>query len=182
MNGFGWSKTPLKLVFILIAAVVINSALIEGIKVMLMFDPADSLDPANLSSVDSCYEGFDLIDTYVDKDESYIPFDNYFTFHLLKNAGGEKRLAVVEHHFLLPQARYREDLSTAVPEFAYNQAPVFSKDAGLMGYSCTLAPDGTIEAVSSYGESGFPVYILLIPMLIAEYIGYIFLFRKEEIA
>lgn len=174
-------KMPLKLVFILIAAVAVNLVILEGIKIMLLFDPADSLNPENPASLDSRYEGCSLIDTYVDKDEYYIPWDNYFTFHLLENPGGERLLAVVEHHFLLPKARYLEDLSTTVPEFASNQVPTFHASSGQMGYRCTLAPDGTMETVHSYGENGISVWILLVPMLIVEYIGFIFLFRREEI-
>lgn len=175
-------KMPLKLVLILIAAVVMNLVLIEGLKVMLMFDHADNLNPANLASIDSRYEGCTLLDSYIDKDEYYIPMDNYFSFHLLENAGGERMLAVVENHFLFSRARYREDLSTTVPEFASNQVPVFGESSGQMGYTCTLAPDRTIEEAHSYGENGIPNYILLVPLLIAEYLGFIFLFRREEIA
>ena len=174
-------KMPLKLVFILIAALAVNLMFIEGIKVMLMFDHADKLNPANLAAIDSRYEGCSLIDTYVDKDETHMPWDNYFIFHLLKNAGGERLMAVVEHHFFFPHARYREDLSTSVPTFASNQHPIFGESSGQMGYTCILAPDGTIEAAHSYGESSLPIYLLLIPLLIVEYIGFIFLFRRDEI-
>lgn len=175
-------KMPLKLVLILIVAVAVNLAIVEGIKVMLLFDHEDNLTPASLASIDSRYEGCTLLDSYIDKDEYYIPLDNYFSFHLLENAGGERLLAVVEHHFLLPHTRYREDLSMAVPSFGSNESWVFGTDSGQLGYTCTLAPDRTIEEAHSYGENGIPNYILLVPLLIAEYLGFIFLFRREEIA
>lgn len=174
-------KMPLKLVFIIIAAVAVNLILIEGLKVMLMFDHGDKLNQADLAAIDSRYEGYSLIDTYVDKDETHMPWDSYYIFHLLKNADGERLLAVMEHHFFLPLTRYRADLSTAVPVFESNQNPVFGEHSGQMGYTCTLSPDGTIEAAHSYGENALSIYILLIPLLIVEYIGFIFLFRREEI-
>lgn len=174
-------KMPLKLVFILIAAVAVNLILIEGIKVMLVFDHGDKLNQADLATIDSRYEGCSLIDTYVDKNETHMPWDNYFIFHLLRNADGERLLAVMEHHFFLPRTRYRADLSTTVPTFASNQNPLFGESSGQMGYTCILASDGTIESAHSYGESNMSIYLLLIPLLIVEYIGFIFLFRREEI-
>ena len=175
-------KMPLKPVFILIAAVAVNLMIIESFKVLLIFDHADNLNPVNLAAIDSRYEGCTLLDSYVDKDESYVPWNNYFSFHLLENAEGERLLAVVENHFLFPRARYREDLSMAVPSFGSNEPWVFGTDSGQLGYTCTLAPDRTIEEAHSYGENGIPNYILLVPLLIAEYLGFIFLFRREEIA
>lgn len=174
-------KMPLKMVMILIVAVAVNLVIIEGIKVMLLFDHEDSLNPAFLASIDSRYQDYTLVDSYVDKDESYIPGDNYYSFHLLENAGGERLLAVMEHHFILPRTRYRADLSTTVPTFASNQNPLFAESSGQMGYTCILASDGTIESAHSYGESNMSIYLLLIPLLIVEYIGFIFLFRREEI-
>ena len=175
-------KLPLKLVFILLAAILVNTTLIESIHVMLNFDRMDSTAEAYLADADSRYQGCTLIDTYVDKDESYIPWDNYFTFHLVENAKGERLLAVVENHFLLSQARYREDLSREVPSFPPNQVPAFSADSGQMGYICTLAPDGSIGEAHTHGETGLNMPIILVPLLIAEYIAYILLFRREEIA
>lgn len=175
------SKVPLKLVLILMAAVAANLMLIESFKVLLLFDHADNLDAAKLSAVDGRYEGCTLVDSFVDKDESYIPWDNYFTFHLLENTEGDRLLAVVENHFLFPRARYRDDLSATVPVFDTNQLPVFGESSGQMGYTCTLAPDGTIESAHIHGQSVGSTPLLLVPMLIAEYIGFVLLFRRDEI-
>lgn len=180
-SEYGRSKMPLKLVLILMAAVAVNLMIIEGFKALLIFDHADNLDTAQLSSIDSRYEDCILIDTYVDKDENHLPWENYFTFHLLENNQGERFLAVIENHFLFPRARYWEKFSVSVPEFASNEAPVFGEYSRNMGYSCMLAPDGTIESAHVHGQKGFGVSLLLVPMLIAEYVGFVFLFRKEEI-
>ena len=90
---------PLKLVFILMAAVAVNLMLIESFKILLLFDHADNLEAANLAAIDSRYANCTVIDTYTDKDENTPFWENYFTFHLLETANGERLLAVVENHF-----------------------------------------------------------------------------------
>jgi hypothetical protein len=177
----GWgeyarSKIPLKLVFILMAAVAVNLMLIESFKLLILFDPADTLNPVGL---DSRYAGSTLIDTYVDKDESTPPFENYHTLYLLENPDGERQVAVVENHFLFSRYRYRKNLSLDVPEFASNEVPVFGTNALKSNISCCLAPDGTIESANVRVEPGFPY--LLVFLIIAEYLAFIFLFRRDEI-
>lgn len=180
-SEYGRSKMPLKLVLILMAAVAVNLMIIESFRVLLIFDHAKDLDTANLAALDSRYDGCTVVDTYVDKDENSLPWENYFTFHLLKNSRDEKFLAVIENHFLFPRARYRDELSMAVPEFASNEAPVFGEYFRNLGYNCMLAQDGTIEYAHVHGQNGPNIALLLVPMLIVEYIGFIFLFRREEI-
>jgi hypothetical protein len=178
---YGRSIMPLKLVFILMAAVAVNLMLIESFKVLLLFDHADNLEAVNLAAIDSRYANCTVIDTYTDKDENTPFWENHFTFHLLENAHGERLLAVVENHFLFPRARYWENLSAEVPSFASNEAPVFGGNSGSMGYTCTLAPDRTIQQAHAHGQSGLSSPLLLTVMLIVEYISFIFLFRREEI-
>ena len=177
----GWgeytrSKIPLKLVFILMAAVAVNLMLIEGFKLLLFFDSTENLDPARL---DSRYAGSTLIDTYVDKDESTPPFVNYHTLYLLEAPDGSRQVAVVENHFLFSRYRYRENLSLEVPEFASNEVPVFGTNTIKSNVSCYLAPDGTIESASVQTDVGFPY--LLVFLIVAEYLAYVFLFRRDEL-
>ncbi len=178
----GWgeytrSKIPLKLVFILMAAVAVNLMLIESFKLLILFDPADTLDPVGL---DGRFADCTLIDTYVDKDESTPPFENYHTIYLLENPDGERQLAVVENHFLFSRYRYREALSIPVPEFASNEPPVFGEYTPMKSnISCYLAQDGTIESANVLVEPGFP--FLLVFLIVAEYLAFVFLFRRDEI-
>lgn len=171
------SKIPLKLVFILMAAVAVNLTLIESFKLLILFDPADTLNPVGL---DSRYAGSTLIDTYVDKDESTPPFENYHTIYLLEHPDGQRQLAVVENHFLFSRYRYREHLSIPVPEFAANESPVFGEYTPMKSnISCYLAQDGTIESAQVLVERRFPY--LLVFLIIVEYLAFIFLFRRDEI-
>ena len=174
-------RMPMKLVLILIIAVAVNTLIIESFFLMLKFEDADTLDAEYLSILDSPYGDCTLVDTFVDLDEYSIPWDNHFTFHLLENDAGRRMLVVVENHFLLPRIRYREDLSMAVPSFGSNEVPVFGTDSGQLGYICTLARDGTIEEAHAHGQTGPHHMLFLIPLLIVEYIAFIFLFRREEI-
>ena len=177
----GWSeytrsKIPLKLVFILMAAVAVNLMLIESFKLLILFDPADTLNPVGL---DSRYAGSTLIDTYVDKDESTPPFENYHTIYLLEHPDGQRQLAVVENHFLFSRYRYREYLSISVPEFASNESPIFGTNILHANVSCLLAQDGTIESANVRVDARFPY--LLVFLIIAEYLAFIFLFRRDEL-
>ena len=177
----GWgeyarSKIPLKLVFILMTAVAVNLMLIEGFKLLLFFDPSETLEP---TALDIRYAGSTLIDTYVDKDESTPPFVNYHTLYLLENPDGSRHLAVVENHFLFSRYRFQEKLSTDVPEFASNESPIFGTNILHANVSCLLGQDGTIESANVRVDARFPY--LLVFLIIAEYLAFIFLFRRDEI-
>lgn len=178
-SEYGLSKMPLKLVLIFMAAVIVNTMIIESFRVLLLFDYGKSPDTTQLTEQIPRYEGFTVLDSYLDDDESRPPWENSFTVYLLEGPDGSRELAVVENHVLFTRHRYLEDLSIPVPEDSQTQ--VYGHNSPSAHYSCVLAPDGTIESAHVYADRALGTPILLVIMLIVEYVAFIWLFRRDEI-
>lgn len=179
----GWSeyarsKVPLKLVFLLMAAVLVNSLIIEGFKLMTAFRYSAPIDSAVLAQMNEAYENCTILDSYEDSSDSPI-WEGHSTAYLLKTEDGETKVAAVEKHFLFDRYRYWEKFSADVPILEGRQAV----SSGTLYHQAVywITDSSTIESFSMGQNYGPGLSLLLIPMIIIEYLGYIFLFKRHEL-
>ena len=62
MNGFAWSKTPLKLLIILLLAGAINFGLVLGLQMAFGFRASGPIDVSTLAQLDETYQGCEILD------------------------------------------------------------------------------------------------------------------------
>lgn len=177
----GWgeyarSKMPLKLVIILISAIAANLMLIEGVTLLLAYDHSGPIDTDALTGMNRSYENATVLDTFRQENENDPPWYNSFTGCLLQTSQGEHKLAVVEHHFLFDRSRYREDLSCD----ADLDLPMLSATGKGQALTCGIT-NSSIEwlYVSRGSNSGLP--LILVPLLIVEYLAFVWFFKRDEI-
>ena len=180
----GWSeyarsKTPLKLVFLLMAAVLANSIIIGGLRIMWLYDYTDPID---LSQMNEAYKNAVILDTTQDDDSGNLLWEDTHTAYLLETEDGQRKLAFVDKHFLLDRYRYLEKFSVDVPHIPeqedwqsvvsgpiHHQALVWIRDLS------------NIDSFSMGQNYGPNIYLALIPMIVIEYLAYCFLFKRDEL-
>lgn len=179
----GWSeyarsKMPLKLVFILMAAVLVNSLFIEGFELMTQYRYTGPIDSTVLAQMNEEYENSTILDNFEDSTQGYL-WDGIYTAYLLETPEGETKLAAVEKHFLFDRYRYLEKFSTDVP----NQEGRQSLIPGSIYHQALywVTDSSFIESFSMGQNHGPGIHLALIPMIIIEYLAYIFLFRRDEL-
>ena len=180
----GWgeyarSKMPLKLVFILLAAIAVNLAILEGVTLLVSYNHGGPVDLEALAEMNSSYENCTLLDSFQADNENNPPWYNGYTAYLLQTESGDTKLAVVETHFLFDRHRLREDLSCDVPQAEGEQNLSASGKGQLM--TCGVTDHAGISwfHVNRSRNQGIP--ILLLAMIVAEYIAYCLLFKRDEI-
>ena len=177
----GWgeyarSKVPLKLVFILMAAVLVNSLIVEVFRLMYLYDYKDPID---LSLMNESYKNAVILDTARDDDATIPLWEGKCTAYLLETEDGELKFAIVEKHFLLDRYRYLEKFSADVPRQEGRQ----SVQTGTLHHQagCWIVDNAHIEYFNMGQNYGPKTQLLLIPMIIVEYLAYCYLFKREEL-
>lgn len=98
MNGFDWSKTPLKLLFILFLAGAINFGLVLGLQMAFRYRTAGPVEEATLAQMDEAYKDCEILD------QRQISGSNFY-ISLVKKPEGSLHLVTLQKHYLLD--RYR---------------------------------------------------------------------------
>ena len=98
MNGFGWSKTPLKLLIILFLAGSINFGLILGLQMVFSYRTSGSMNEAKLAQLDDIWQDCKILD------QRQISGSNFYIC-LVEKADGSLHLVTLQKHYLLN--RYR---------------------------------------------------------------------------
>ncbi len=183
----GWSeyarsKTPLKLVFILIAAILVNSIIIEGIRLISLYDYKAPIDITVLSQMNGEYENAVILDTAQDDAEANPLWEDSHTAYLLETESGERKLAIVDKHFLFDRYRYLKKFSVDVPHIP-EQEDWQSVTSGTLHHQALIwiRDWSTIESFSMGQNYGPGIYLALIPMILVEYLAYIFIFKRDEL-
>lgn len=179
----GWgeyarSKMPLKLVFILIAAVAVNMLIIGAFELLLHYRYTGPVDTAVLARMSSEYENCTILDSYTD--DTQVPlWEGTHTAYLLETENGETKLAAVEKHFLFNRYRYWEEFSTDVPKQEGRQSLI---PGDLYHQALYWINDNSVIESFSMGQNYGPgISLVLIPMIIIEYLAFIFVFRRDEL-
>ena len=98
MHGFGWSKTPLKLLIILFLAGSINFGLILGLQMAFSYTVKGPVDESKLAQMEEAWQDCELLD------QRQISGSNFY-ISLVKKADGSLHLVTLQKHYLLD--RYR---------------------------------------------------------------------------
>ena len=98
MNGFGWSKTPLKLLIILFLTGSINFGLILGLQMVFSYRTSGSMNEAKLAQLDDTWQNCEILD------QRQISGSNFY-ISLVKKPEGSLHLVTHQKHYLLD--RYR---------------------------------------------------------------------------
>lgn len=179
----GWSeyarsKVPLKLVFILMAAVAVNMLIIGGFGLLLHYRYTGPVDSTVLAKMNSVYENCTILDSHTDDTPSPL-WEGQSTAYLLETETGETKLATVEMHFLFNRYRYWEKFSADVPK----QEGLQPVSPGTLYHQalCWISDNRIIESFSKGQNYGPGISLVLIPMIIIEYLAFVFIFRRDEI-
>ena len=180
----GWSeyarsKVPLKLVFLLMAAVLVNSLIIEGFKLAFQFRYEEPVDLTVLAEMNEAYQNCTILDIKEYSAKEHTPWDLDYTAYLLETENGDMQVAVVAKHLLFDRYRYFEKFSGIVPRseglHAVTQGNSFQQ-------AVFWITDGTSIDEFHIGQNYGPnISLAIIPMIIVEYIAYCLLFKREEL-
>ena len=180
----GWSeyarsKIPLKLVFIVMAAVLVNFLIVEGFVLALQFRYKEPIDLAVLAEMNEEYENCTLLDTAVYSAKEHSLWGMDYTAYLLENEKGEIKVAVVAKHLLFDRYRYFEKFSGDVPiqegVNAVTQGTNYHQAVFWLSNSVSI---GEFHIGQNYGPTSS---LIIIPMIIVEYVGYCLLFKRDEL-
>ena len=177
-NEYARSKTPLKLVFLLIAAVLINALIIECFRIASLYKYAPPIDSAVLSQMNEEFENAVILDSM--QDQSAHPlWEGDCTAYLLETESNNVKLAVVQKHFLLDRYRYMDKFTADVHAGEGMNAPI----SGTTYHQalCWINDGTSIESFNMGQNYGPTAFLAIIPMIIAEYIAYCLLFKREEL-
>lgn len=92
--SFAWSKTPLKMMLILILAFVINFGLILGVQALLSYRVSGPVDEATLAQLDKRYDGCTIL---THKEIEYQDLHIY----LVRQPDDSTHLITLRKHYLL---------------------------------------------------------------------------------
>ena len=179
----GWSeyarsKTPLKLVVLLMAAVLVNGLLVECIRIASLYTYDAPIDIAVLAQMDNTFQNATILDQR-QNESAHILWEGEYIAYLLKTESNDVKLAVVQKHFLLDRYRYMDKFTADVPTAEGMNAPI----SGTLHHQalCWINDGTTIESFHMGQNYGPKIHLLLIPMIIAEYVAYCLLFKREEL-
>lgn len=177
-NEYARSKTPLKLVFLLMAAILVNGLIVECTRIATLYTYDGPVDIAVLAQMDEAFDGATILDQR--QNESVHPLWNgEYTAYLLETKSNDVKLAIVEKHFLLDRYRYMEKFTADVPAGEGMSAPI----SGTTYHQalCWIIDGTAFESFHMGQNYGPTVFLAIIPMIIAEYIAYCLLFKREEL-
>ncbi len=185
----GWgeyarSKTPLKLVFITMAAVAVNLVIIWAFQVMLTYRYAGPIDEAMLASMDSQFANCTIVDIEQESGEdSDPPWYNTHRAVLVNTADGSQKFLLLEKALGVDRWRCLDKATADVPIVPGEQY-LSSGDIITVGAHYDIVDNADIthfsSSTSTSGNNKTAFFILL-PMLIVEYLAYCFLFKREEL-
>lgn len=181
MGGYGWSKMPLKLLFILILAFAINFGLVLGIQLAVSYRIEGSIDEALLSRLDESLSGCEI------QDHKEIENTNLHIF-LVKRPDGSARFVLFRKHYLLDRYRYLEKACQDAPEngdalwlkAGVTQVEVMISDKTFDGL-LRIKSDSAYNIRHAGEQFRNLMFFSCTGLCILEFIAWCLLFRREEI-
>ena len=182
MKGFAWSKTPLKLLLILIVAGAVNFGLIFGIQLITSYRLEGPVDEALLAGVDSRWENCEI------QDHKEIHHSNLHVY-LVRLSDGSAEFVTLRKHYLIDRYRLMEKACQKAPvsgeaiwlKAGVSQFEVQVSDKTFNGLMRLESHASTF--VQDAGQQFRNQMILSIAGLcILELAVWCLVFRKEEIA
>ena len=179
----GWgeyarSRMSVRMVLLFWVVVFVNLCIIEGFKLMLHFEYTAPIDVTVLAQMNEEYEGATILDTFLDDDKLHL-WDSDHTAYLLETPEGQRKMVVVEKHFLLDRYRYWDTFSADVP-IQEGLQPVSPGTLYQQAYAWII-DSSEFESFHVGQNYGPGVTLLLIPMIILEFLAYCFLFKREDL-
>lgn len=182
MNGFAWSKTPLKLLIILLLAGAINFVFILGLQITFSYRTAGSVEEATLAKLDETYQDCKILD------QRQVSGSNFYIF-LVKKQDDTLQLVTFRKHYLLDRYRLMDKACQSVSQATENitlKAGITQIQLSVMENNQAggfyIWPEGT-GVMNPPGQQFRNQMILSISGLyVLELALWCLLFRKEEIA
>ena len=177
-NEYARSKTPLKLVFLLMAAVLVNGLIVECIRIAFLYTYDAPVDIAVLSRMDETFEGATILDQRQDESVNTL-WEGKYTAYLLETESKEVKLAIVQKHLLLDRYRYMDKFTVDVPPVEGMSSP----RSGILHHQalCWITDGKTFASFNMGQNYGPKATLAIIPMIIVEYLAYCLLFKREEL-
>lgn len=182
MNGFAWSKTPLKLLIILLLAGAINFGLVLGLQMTFGFRASGPIDVSTLAQLDETYQGCEILD------QRQVSGSNFYIF-LVRKQDDTLQLVTFRKHYLLDRYRLMDKACQSVSQATENitlKAGITQIQLSVMENNQTggfyVRPEGT-GVINPPGQQFRNQMLLSISGLyVLELALWCLLFRKEEIA
>ncbi len=182
MNGFAWSKAPLKLLIILFLAGAINFVFLLGLQMVFRYRTAGPVEEATLVQLDESYQNCEILD------QRQISGSSFHIF-LVRKADDTLQLVTFQKHHLLDRYRLIENACQSVSQFGESihlKAGITQIQISVQKNNQTgglyIKPEGT-GVINPPGQQFRNQMILSITGLcILELTVWCLLFRKEEIA
>ena len=179
--SFAWSKTPLKMMLILILAFVINFGLILGIQALLSYRVSGPVDETTLAQLDKRYDGCTIL---THKEIEYQDLHIY----LVRQPDDSTHLITLRKHYLLN--RYKL-LKGGCQSWSGGEEEVKIK-AGSAIYHVSVKEHGPtgvymIQIENGHGKTALQqftnqLFLSMVGLYALELAVWCLVFRKEEIA
>lgn len=183
MTSFPWSKTPLKMLLVIILAGAINFGLILGIQMLMNYRTEGPIDEAALERLDEQWQGCEILDHREDGTRQNLHF------YLVRKIDGSLHFLTLRRHYLMERYKVMNKATMAVPE----EGEPFRLKAG----TCQL--EVSVEVNNQTGEPYLQIdstfmgqhagqqfknqmILSIAGLCILELAVWCLLFRKEEIA
>lgn len=180
--SFAWSKTPLKLLLILILAAAVNFGLILGIQVVTNYRIEGPVDEELLSQLDSRWDGCEI------QDHKEIQNTNLHIY-LIKLPDGSAQFVTLRKHYLLDRYRLMDKACQRAPEngeAVWLKAGVTQIEAGISDKTFNglmrIKSDTVYSGQSARQQFKNQMLLSIAGLCILELAVWCLLFRREEIA
>lgn len=183
MMNFFWSKTPLKMLLVILLAAAINFGLILGVQMLLSYRTEGPIDEAALERLDEQWQGCEILDHREDGTSQNLHF------YLVRQSDESLHFVTLRRHYLVDRYKVMKKATVAVPE----GGEAFRLKAG----TCQL--EVSVEENNQTGEPYMKIdstfmgqhagqqfknqmILSITGLCILELAVWCLLFRKEEIA
>lgn len=180
--NFAWSKTPLKLVLILILAAAINGSIILGLHAAVSYRMEMPVEEATLAQLDETWIDCEILDRREISGTG-------FSILLVRKNDGTIHLITLQKHYLLDRCRIIKKACQSVPQTGeiinlktgITQIQVSVQQNNQTG-KLYLKPEGTGVGYSPKQQFRNQMILGITGLCILELAIWCLVFRKEEIA
>lgn len=183
----GWSehyrsKIPLKLVFIGLAAVLINAVLIFGFQLVGPYRFTGPIDSEVLGQMDRSYEGCTILDRAASPAE-----DDDLTVYLVETQDGTEQVVTVQKHYLFDRYRLVKSACKELDPDAQSIRLRAGTGYFTLGVSHNqVSGHSDIRWESGFGPGSYSsfknsMFLGIVALCVVEFLVYCLVFKREEI-
>lgn len=184
----GWttyarSKMPLKLVFIIAVAFVLNGALALGVQLLTSYRFSGPIEAEMFGRMDESYENCEILDlTYLYQDSN-----NDLFVYLVQVPDGQQHLVTVRKHYLFDRYKLERNASMELdPKLSEIKLRAGTSMLTLSVSESTVLGHTDIQMISWSGiqsrhRFSSAMFLTIVALCVVEYIAYIWLFKRDEI-